>query len=352
MVSYVNTEFFANSSITQIYFGHTSSTQYTPVVAAPELTFDPSIDSLSGTTLNLTLSQWTNVGQGPFHTLFACPSQVQGDVSLTIRGNSGPSLFGDCNNLGSVVTSSFNLGTAQVLDNGVFSPYDSSNPDHGSHIVLRATAAQTGASPWWVYSDSFDVLNGGGSSSSPTNTSDVVRPEPYSGPVLITPAITSSVPAGAKVVIPGTNLTGVISVEIGGVKATVVVNSAGELEITIPAGLATGTYDLVVVSSSGRLTVQNAITVSGSSEGTGSATPSTKRMGDGTAKVWVFDVVGAGKVQIFVNGKEIAWVNATDANDSKLFNGYLVRTIDLAEGKNIIEVFVDGERERRTVYGN
>jgi hypothetical protein len=75
-------------------------------------------------------------------------------------------------------------------------------------------------------------------------------------------------------------------------------------------------------------------------------------MGDGTAKVWVFDVVGAGKVQIFVNGKEIAWVNATDASDPKLFNGYLVRTIELAEGKNIIEVFVDGERVRRTAYSN
>jgi hypothetical protein len=66
---------------------------------------------------------------------------------------------------------------------------------------------------------------------------------------------------------------------------------------------------------------------------------------DDSVKVWVFDVVDAGKVQIFVNGKEIAWVNATDSNDSKLFNGYLVRTVELAEGKNVIEVFVDGERE-------
>jgi hypothetical protein len=43
-------------------------------------------------------------------------------------------------------------------------------------------------------------------------------------------------------------------------------------------------------------------------------------------------------------------VNATDANDSKLFNGYLVRTVELAEGKNVIEVFVDGVRVDRKAY--
>lgn len=185
-------------------------------------------------------------------------------------------------------------------------------------------------------------------------TSDVVRAAPYTGPVLNTPSLSSRIAAGGKVVIPGSNLSGVSAVEIGGLAATVVVNSDGELEITVPAGLAAGTYDLVVVSSSGKLTVQNAITVSGSAVDAtaGSATPSTKRMGDDSAKVWVFDVVGAGKVQIFVNGKEIAWVNTTDSSNSKLTNGYLVRTVELAEGKNIIEVFVDSERVRRTVYSN
>lgn len=70
----------------------------------------------------------------------------------------------------------------------------------------------------------------------------------------------------------------------------------------------------------------------------------------GEVKVRLFDVVGAGKVQIFVNGKEIAWVNAVDASDFKLFDGYLVRTVSLVEGKTAIEVFVDGTRVQRWAY--
>lgn len=181
-------------------------------------------------------------------------------------------------------------------------------------------------------------------------------PTPYTGPILQTPGAVAPVAQGSKVVIPGSNLSGVSKVEIGGVDAKVVVNSAGELEITVPVGLAAGTYDLVVTSDSGRLTVQDGIRVSGSAAvsetNESTARPSTKLKEDNTVKVYVFEVVGAGKVQIMFNGKEIAWVNTTDPNDSKLLNEYLVRTLELVDGKNVIEVFVDGERERRTVYSN
>lgn len=67
-------------------------------------------------------------------------------------------------------------------------------------------------------------------------------------------------------------------------------------------------------------------------------------------KVFAKDIVGAGKVQIFVNGKEIAWINAVDANDLKLFGEYLVRTIELKSGKNAIEVFVNGVRSDCWAY--
>jgi hypothetical protein len=221
----------------------------------------------------------------------------------------------------------------------------------------KAIAALTFASNATEYSSIFSqrfLVGTGFCPSSATQESpsaDVVRAAPYTGPVVTTPQITGAV-AGGKLTIPGANLSGVSKVEINGLDATVTVNSDGELEITVPAGLAAGTYDLVIVSSAGRLVVQNAIVISGSATGTstGEARPSTKRLVDDSVKVWVFDVAGAGKVQIFVNGKEIAWVNATDANDSKLFNGYLVRTVELAEGKNVIEVFVDGERVDRKAY--
>jgi hypothetical protein len=66
------------------------------------------------------------------------------------------------------------------------------------------------------------------------------------------------------------------------------------------------------------------------------------------------NIVGAGKVQFFHNNKEIAWVRAADALNPKLraANGafYLVRTVELVDGKNVLEVYIDGERVRRTAY--
>jgi hypothetical protein len=68
----------------------------------------------------------------------------------------------------------------------------------------------------------------------------------------------------------------------------------------------------------------------------------------------VKNVIGAGKVQFFVNGREITWIRATDTTDPKLrFAGgsyYLFRNIELTAGKNAIEIFVDGERVRRVAY--
>ena len=81
----------------------------------------------------------------------------------------------------------------------------------------------------------------------------------------------------------------------------------------------------------------------------------TKNLNDGTVKMYAKNIVGAGKVQFFLNGEEIAWVRAADASDAKLreANGfyYLVRTVELVEGqKNVLEIYVDGVRTKRTAY--
>lgn len=80
----------------------------------------------------------------------------------------------------------------------------------------------------------------------------------------------------------------------------------------------------------------------------------TKRLGDTQAKLYAKDIIGAGKVVFKLNGKEIAWVNAADASDPKLRivgdANYLVRTVNLAAGKNVLEVYINGERVKRTVY--
>ena len=80
----------------------------------------------------------------------------------------------------------------------------------------------------------------------------------------------------------------------------------------------------------------------------------TKRISDTQAKLYAKNIVGAGKVQFFLNGKEIAWVSATDAADPKLraANGayYLVRTVNLADGKNVLEIKIKGVQVKRVVY--
>ena len=123
-----------------------------------------------------------------------------------------------------------------------------------------------------------------------------------------------------------------------------------------------GLKDLVITSSAGVLTVQDALTVSAATEDSSESASAvgakgwTKKLNNSSAKIYAKDVVGAGKVQIFFNGKEVAWVNATAADDPKLRTAndaqYLVRTVYLVEGqKNILEVHLDGIRIRRTAYG-
>ena len=193
-------------------------------------------------------------------------------------------------------------------------------------------------------------------SSTPSATS-----APYTGPLLNTysdrnPSI------GDEVTISGLRLNLVTSCTIDGVTAVMSNQSADSFTITIPAGLRPGPKDLVITSSAGTLTVQDALTISAAAEDSSesvsavSAKGWTKKLSDSRAKIYAKDVVGAGKVQIFFNGKEIAWVNATSADDPKLRTAndaqYLVRTVYLVEGqKNVLEVHLDGIRIRRTAYG-
>jgi hypothetical protein len=175
---------------------------------------------------------------------------------------------------------------------------------------------------------------------------------PYTGPIVTPPAAVAFRPGG-KAVLPGSNLSGVSKVSVAGLDANVKVNSAGEIEITVPSSLKPGVYDLVIVSDSGTLTVQDGLRVAAGSSSVGStseANPSTKLKEDNTVKVHVFNVVGAGKIQIMLNGEEVAWINTNDPEDSKLFQGYLARTLELSDGKNVIEIWVNGVRIDRKAY--
>ena len=71
-------------------------------------------------------------------------------------------------------------------------------------------------------------------------------------------------------------------------------------------------------------------------------------------KVYAKDIVGVGKVQFWVNDKEVAWIRADSLKNSKLrIHGskpYFVRTVKLKPGKNRIEITVDGGRAWFATY--
>jgi len=133
-------------------------------------------------------------------------------------------------------------------------------------------------------------------------------------------------------------------------------DSTGKFEanMEMPDGLAPGDHTLQVLSrdSKGRvITLNFPIVVSGEVAARGS----TRNLGDGAVKMYGKSIVGAGKVQFMLNGKEIAWVNATSEGNPKLRTAndayYLVRTVYLIKGqKNILEVHLDGVRIKRAAY--
>jgi hypothetical protein len=176
----------------------------------------------------------------------------------------------------------------------------------------------------------------------------------YRGPVFSSLSKTLVV-AGEQLRVSGSNLESVSSVSIAGLTATVEV-VAGAILFTIPLGLEAGVYDLRVVSGFGVLVVQDALSVSAGAPVLSSLPQaSSKKISDSEVKVYAKNLVGAGKVQYFVNGLEVAWVRAADSTDPKLrsANGayYLVRTVELVAGqKNVIEIYVDGERVKRAAY--
>ena len=78
----------------------------------------------------------------------------------------------------------------------------------------------------------------------------------------------------------------------------------------------------------------------------------TKRISDRELKFYAREIVGVGKVSFRINGKEIAWVRATNNLDSKLnlAGDGMVRTAQLSSGRNVLEIHVGSCRSTRTIY--
>ena len=162
---------------------------------------------------------------------------------------------------------------------------------------------------------------------------------------------------GFELELYGTDLDTVIGLRLGGINLKIDSKTATSIITTIPAGIAEADYSIYMTHPGGtkmhpwKFTMQAPITPEISDE----LKAWTKNLNDGTAKIYAKNIVGGGKIRFMLNGKEIAWVRAVSAADPKLrtANGahYLVRTVDLVEGqKNILEVYLDGVRIKRTAY--
>lgn len=213
--------------------------------------------------------------------------------------------------------------------------------DASTGVISGAAASAFAATEFTITG-----TNAGGSDSATVTLSAYVPDPTYRGPVISVGQVSST--ANGQVTLSGSQLQGVTEIYIAGKNCEFLI-SDGSLLLTIPEGVAEGVHDLVIISGYGRLTVQDAIKVV--PEPNKVFVPIASRVSkftESSYKLYAFDVVGAGKVQFFHNGKETAWVRAASESDPKLRDqDYFVRTLPLMAGSNMFEVFVQGKLVRQ-----
>lgn len=278
--------------------------------------------SISGNAVTFTPATWTNVARFNNY-LVACtaakPTAITVASELTFttgcRPLYDPATVGQ-NQTPQPATSLTNATVFVVTNNTPsYVAYDSAV--HGSYIAGFSFTWNKGLS-----TATIDISGGG------TPAPEVI---PYTGPLVIAPALTAPSVAGGKLVLSGSNLTGITDASIGGKSATPKLNAKGELELQIPAGLPAGKYDLVIISSSGKLTVQDAIVIAAT------AISNVKRAGNSVD----VRVENGQRSQIILNGKRVA---------SRSSSGVLTRTLNLREGLNVIQIVVAGKVIRTIRY--
>jgi hypothetical protein len=322
---------FVTAKVSAAAAGKTTTFAILTGAARPKPIDEPTL-SISGTTISVSLATFTADYRHLRHSTYLCDSPVaaQSDVSQF--------------------------------------RYDQEIVDKNCVRVMNPTSTTELSSPsghlFFVSNVDFTVYSW--SSSSDVAATATATPVPiYTGPVLSSFSTRTLDPcASSTVTIQGSNLGGVTAASIQGRRAVVVESTDTRLVLDTPVGLTPGeNQSLVLTSPFGVLTHQNAFNVSGSSVcslDTGVGYWTQWQASDDTIKMYAKNPAGQGKVQFFVDGEEIAWVNASDDTDPKLRviteNGpmagvnYLVRTVSLNPGKNRFEIRVDGERVWRATY--
>lgn len=196
-------------------------------------------------------------------------------------------------------------------------------------------------------------------------------PPPYSGPLITSVGSGSTINASSTetIRVSGERLGSVSGVSVDGKEATVVSVATDHFMMTLPEGLASGTYDLDVQSSIGNLTYLDAITVAGiaqeveaSEQGFGEVSAWTKRISDSQAKVYVkYPTVGE-KVRIShqtggsgdYNTVYVKTTSSETMEGLRVVEGvgtYIVRTINLSN-INRIRVTVGNQEMVQVRYNN
>jgi hypothetical protein len=128
---------------------------------------------------------------------------------------------------------------------------------------------------------------------------------------------------------------------------------AGEYQLQLAGVIANGDYVTLAI----RTEISEAV-----ADASGPARGWTRAFDDGSIKFYVRDIVGAGKVRLLLNGREIAWAKAVDAADPKLNLGSplardgLVRTVGkgtrwpLVAGRNVLEIWLGETRLVRRIF--
>ena len=150
--------------------------------------------------------------------------------------------------------------------------------------------------------------------------------------------------------IRGFDANTITKIVIGGLEVPFSLSGPESVEADL-SELPPGLYDMVIYSTRGRMIWQDAYQVLPLQPTFWTV------LNEETNEVRLYakNIVGQGKVQFFVDGVEIAFVDATSSADEKLitneFGTYLVRTVDATSlVKNRYEIKLNGERVFRTTY--
>ncbi len=301
------------------------------------------------------------------------------NISQTLVSNDAPVIAGPANQRYQLGDGSQTLDVQISDDSTVESQWSTSFTNSDSAVatvtgsLVSATSYQFTITPVALGSTTIELSVTDADGLQTTESFDVdigepsasfSAPAPFSGPVITSFENSESFEAGEIVTIGGTGLDQISKVMIDDEPVESVSISFGQITFTIPRDTQSGDYRISFESNQGVVELSNLITVvAAEQEATDDSANAlnawTKRLSDTEAKIYAKNPAGQGKVQFFVNGEEIAWVRAEDNNDPKLRvidsgpmqgTAYLVRTVELLAGKNVLEVYVDGERVRRTAY--